>query len=113
NRVERDVPDQLQPDLVAESLLDRRLQPAGGERLRDPEAALAAAAVRLADREPRSLDVLHDAGRDELGGAVDDAADRARGGDRVLDRAARVDGLEPRPLERAALGVEVPPGDPV
>ena len=41
-----------------------------------------------------------DAGRDDLGRAVDDAADDRFGRDRTLDRSARVDALEDCAVER-------------
>src|SRR5439155_351629 len=79
DRIERGVADELQPDLVAQPLLDRRLQAAAHELGRDLAAAVADRAVRLAEREPRSLDVADDARRGDLGRAVDDAADHGLG----------------------------------
>ena len=80
--VERHVADELQPDLVSESLVDRRLQPPGGEGLRDGAAPYADRAVGLADSEPRALDMADRARLDDLGRAVDDAADVVLGRDR-------------------------------
>src|SRR6185437_643317 len=85
DRVERGIADQLEPDLVAQLRLDRRLQPARGERGGDSLAALADRAIGLADGEPGALGVLDDAGLDDLGGAVDDAADVVLGADRAGD----------------------------
>ena len=90
DRVERDVADELEPDLVA--------QPATRPAPRRPPAVKAAEIarqplrvrpVRLADREPGALDVPDDAGLDDLGRAVHDAADVVLGLDRGRDRRRR------------------------
>ena len=112
-RVERDVADQLQPQLPADLRLDRALQAAGLEGLGDEAAALAHRAVGLADREARPLDVLDDARLDELGRRVRDAADHAARLDRARDDAVGIDALDDRPRVLAAERLEEPPGHAV
>ena len=91
DRIEGRVTDQLEPDLIPETALDRAFEAAGDERLRDVVAALAHDAVGLADREPGSLDMPDHAGCDDLGRAVDDAADDPLDADRRADHTAGVD----------------------
>src|SRR5581483_1133565 len=107
------VAEQLEPDLVAQVALDRSLEAAGAEGLRERAAALALAPVGLPEREARALEVADDAGLDELGRAVDDAPDRAAARQRARDHPPWVDRLEHEAVERPAVRLEVPPGDPV
>src|SRR5262249_59969929 len=85
------VADQLEPDVIADPRLDRAAQAARDERLRDAPAPVALGAVRLADREPRAFDVADHSGLDDLGGAVDDAADHRAERDRAHDRPAWIE----------------------
>ena len=115
-RVERDVADQLEPELAADASARPgtsgrpRRTPRRSRRQRSLDAA-----VRLADREARALDVPDDAGLDELGRRIRDAADDARRLDRPRDDAAGVDAsrsdraLAARPPKR----LEEPPGHAV
>src|SRR5207245_776744 len=105
----RGVAHELQPDLVAQPLLHRRLQPAGLEGLADAQAAFADRPVRLADREARALDVADHAGLDDLRRRVDHAADDRLGRDRAADRAAGIDGFENGSVEWTPVRLEVPP----
>src|SRR5581483_6755506 len=113
HRVERDVPDQLEPDLVTQTLLDRALESAGDEGLGDAPAPVAEASVRLADREARSLGMADDSRFHDLARAVDDATDDSLGRDRARDHPAGIYALDDRALERAGMRLEVPPRDPV
>src|SRR6185437_15719027 len=109
-RVEGGVADQLQPDLGAQVVLDGALEAAADERFRDRPAGVGALPARRPDGEPRPLEVADDAGRDDLGRAVDDAADDVLRRDRAGDDAARVDALERAPAKLAVDALEVPPG---
>ena len=78
DRVERDVADQLEPDLArACARSTGAFSPPASNAAEIAAAALARRAVGLADREARALDVADHAGLDDLGRAVDDAADDA------------------------------------
>jgi hypothetical protein len=76
--------------------------------------ALGHGPVRLAENEPahRRVDG-DDAGLVHLACRIDDAADGALGADRLPDPAAGIEAWKPGAVERAALSVEVPPGDAV
>ena len=77
------------------------------------ETACREAAVGLADREPRALQVPYDARPFELGRRVDDTSDGPFGREHRTDRAVRVHALDTVAVVRAAVPVEVPPGDAV
>ena len=113
DRIEGDVAEQLDPDVVAKLRLDRALEAARDHRLAEREAPPGDRPVRLADREARPFDVTDDAGRLELGRAVDDAADRPLGRNRRRDRAAGIDRLDAPALVGPCEAMEVPPGDAV
>ena len=70
-------------------------------------------AVRLAEADAIALGVLDDAGLDDVRGEVRERADHAPRLDRRGDDAARIDALEPQPVELAAVALEVPPRDAV
>jgi hypothetical protein len=113
DRVEAQVAPQLEPDLGADVLEHRRLEPGLLEQFGERLDARGFRTVELAHREAVALDVADHAGRDELRGWIHDAADHAVDGDTRGDHAPRVDGLDPRPLEGAAQALKVPPGDAV
>src|SRR5262245_23675265 len=108
-RVERDVADQLQPELIADARLDSALQPTRGERIGDRPAPLGGRPVRLADRKPRPLHVPDDSRRLQLGRRIRDAADDLGRVDRSRHNAIGIDALEDRPLVRPSEGLEEPP----
>src|SRR5436853_971893 len=91
--VEGCVAEQLQPDLVTQLALDRRLEATRLEDCGNLATAIAVASVRLAEREPRSFDVPNHAGPDDLGRAVDDAPDYSFRRDRSRNDAAGVNRL--------------------
>lgn len=113
DRVERDVAEQLEPDVVAQVGFDRALQTTGDHGLAEVQAALGHAAVGLADGEPGAFQVPYDTGAFELGRGVDDAADGPFGGEHRTDRAVRVHALDAVAVVGSAVAVEVPPGDAV
>src|SRR5258708_16060785 len=79
DRVEGKIAPQLEPDLVADALADRRVEPGRDHDLGEPADARAEGPVGLADRQLVAIDVLDDARCDDLGGGIDDAADGAVG----------------------------------
>jgi hypothetical protein len=111
--VEGDVAHQLHPDVLAQVGLDRALETAGHHRGLEVAAALGDGPVRLADGEPGALQVPDGPRRGDLGGGVDDAADRPLDGDGPADGTAGVDGVHPAARQRPVETVEVPPGDAV
>ena len=113
DRVEGDVAEQLDPDVVAQVRLHRTLQTAGPHGLAERQAARRDATVGLADREPGAFQVPYDTRPFELGRRVDHAADGPFGREHRTDRAARVHALDAVAVVGAAVPVEVPPGDAV
>ncbi len=111
--VEGDVAPDFDPGLAAQSGADRRAQAGGNQRLGKSHDAVGAGAVRFAETEPVVLFVSDDAGRLNLAGRVDNAADDALGADRLPDAPAGIDGLEAVVLPGTFELVEVPPGQPV
>ena len=94
-RVEGGIAQQLQPDLATQVLVDAALEAAGGRSPREAAAALAVAAVRLADREARCPRCGGRPRRDELGRPGTTTQPIARcGGITARDRAAGVDALD-------------------
>src|SRR3546814_18785275 len=69
--------------------------------------------VRLIEGEAVALDQPYHAGLVDLGGRIDDAADRPLRPDRLPLRVAGIDGRPPGALERSADTVAVPPGHAV
>jgi hypothetical protein len=113
DRVEAQVAPELEPDLGADVLEHRRLEPGLLEQLGELLDARGLRTVELAHRKPVALNVADHPGSHQLGGRVDDAADDAVDGDAGGDDAPRVDGLDPRPFVRPAQALKVPPGDAV
>ena len=88
-RVERDVADQLQPELPAHPASTGHLRPPAAKASAIARQRSLVRAVGLADREARALDVLDDARLDELRGGVRDAADHPPRVDRRARRRRR------------------------
>ena len=107
------LPQSLSQISARMSVEQRRLEAGALERGGDALRAFADAAVELAEREAFALDVLHDAGRHQFGGRVDDAAEHARRRDALRQAAARVDAQHRAALVLAAVAMEVPVGDAV
>ena len=78
-----------------------------------PSQSLGLAAVGLAEADAVALGVVDDAGLDDVGGEVGERSDDAPRLDGRGDDAARIDALEPQPVELAADALEVPPRDAV
>jgi hypothetical protein len=113
DRVERDVAQQLEPDVVAQVRLRRARETSGDHGLAEVEAALRDAAVGLADGEPGAFEVPYDSRPRQLRRRVDDTADGPFGREHRTDRAARGHALDAVAVVGAAVPVEVPPGDAV
>ena len=111
--VEREVAQQLHPDLLPDVPPHRRAQPRADDGRRDGLGPLRGCAVELAQREPVALLVLDDARLHDGRGGVHHAADDLLGGDVLGDDAAGVDALQPRAFPRAAVPLEVPPRNAV
>ena len=78
DRVEGHVAPQLDPQLVADARPHRRLEAGLDQQLGKLRRAFAAAAVRLAQREAVAVGVVDDAGLDDVGSRIDDAAEHLR-----------------------------------
>lgn len=113
DRVERDVAEQLDPDVAAQFGLDGALEAPVLHRPAEREAPVRHRAVGLPDGEPGSFEMAYDTWAFELRRRVDDTADGPLGREHRTDRAARVHALDTLPVVRAAVPVEVPPGDAV
>ena len=111
--VEGEISPELEPDLRADVVEHRRLQAASGETLRDALDALARAPVGLAHGEAVALDVLDDAGPEELRRRINHAADDSLARDVLADRAGWIDAAHLRSLERSTVAVEVPEGNAI
>ena len=109
-------------EMLPSSLIQMSLRRSGSTGHLRPPARMASlnarqraetAAVGLADGEPGAFQMPYDPGPSSLGRGVDDAADGPFGREHRTDRAARVDALDAVAVVRAAVPVEVPPGDAV
>ena len=113
DRVEGDVAEQLDPDLVAEARRHRAAQAGGDQRVGQPLGPLALAAVGLAQAEAVALDVADHARLGQVGGEVGERSDDAAVLDGAGDDAAGIDPLQPQVVQLAADALEVPPRDAV
>jgi hypothetical protein len=113
DRIEAQVAPELQPDLGPDVGEDRGLEARVLKGFREPLDPGCLGTIELAHRKTVSFDMADDAGGDQLRRRIDHTADDAVDRDRGGDHSARVDGLDPRSLIRAAELLEVPPGDPV
>src|SRR3546814_14255413 len=102
DRVEGQVAPELDPDVVPDGGADRRAQSGFDQLLRQRLDPLRARAVRFAQAVGIALDVLAHARLDDLGGLIDDAADRAPGADPVPLRPAWIDAPDVTELGRAS-----------
>ena len=82
-RVKAEVAPQLDPDVVADVVIQAWLQPARGERVGELGQALARLTIRFAETELIAVDVLDDARLRDLGRRIDGGADDALGTDRI------------------------------
>ena len=109
DRVERDVPEQLDPDLLPEPGRDRTPEPRRDQGVGDLLGPLRLRPVRLAEAEPLPFGVVDHAGLDDVGGEVGKGTNHAPRFDRRGDDAARVNALEPQAVELPAGALEIPP----
>src|SRR5438445_572746 len=72
---------QLEPDLVASAVEHRRCQPGCDEEIGEALHVRGGLGGGLAERKVVAVDVTDHAGRLDLGGGIDDAADGALGAD--------------------------------
>ena len=113
DRVERDVAEQLHPDLVTEARGDRAAEAGRDQGLGNRPGPIRLRAVGLAEADAIALRVVDHAWLGDVGGKVGERSDDAPRLDRRRDDAARIDALEPQPVELAAMALEVPPRDAV
>jgi len=113
DRIEAEVAPQLQPDFRADIRQDGRLEAGVAEALRQGAHALGVGAVDLAERKAVAFDHADHARRVELGGRVDDAAERTLDRQAGRDNAAGVHRLDAAAFIGSAVLVEVPPGNAV
>ena len=113
DRVERQVPPQLHPDLVADAWPHRRPEAGRGQRRREPGRASGFPTGRLAEREAVALDVPNHPRRRDLDRGVDDAAEHPLRPENGPLHVARIDRGEARVRKRPLDPVEVPPWDAV
>src|SRR6202051_286741 len=113
DRVEADVAPELEPDVPADGVADRRIKAGGNQGIAQGHDALRGGAVGLADSEALEQAMFDHAGRHDLAGGIDDAADGALRSNRVPLRGAGIDAFQMMAVQRAALLVEIPPGNAV
>ena len=103
DRIERDVAEQLDPDLLADARRDRAPEAGADEGFGDGACPFRSRAVWLAEADPIALGVPDDAGLDDVGGEVGERSDDAARLDGVGDDAAWIDALETKAVELAAM----------
>ncbi|MDQ1078716.1 hypothetical protein QE401_001242 [Pseudoroseomonas cervicalis] len=109
-----EVAHQLHPDLAADRGRHLAGDAAGAQRVGQGLGAGGEAAIDLAqdDAVVGVLD-LHHARLGDGAGGVDDAAERALHADGAAHRIARINRRQAASVQRAAMAVEIPPGDAV
>src|SRR5690606_2618324 len=113
DRIEGAVSPCLQPQLAADVLEQRRLEPPGRELRGKGLSSCGDYPIELAQRKAGPFYMTHDAGLDDLGCRVCDAADNSSGIDRSCNHAARIDAFEHASSMRTGQLLEVPPGNTV
>ena len=113
HRVENSVAEELDPEVLSNIALHRRLEAGRHQCLSERLDPWRGDAIEFAEREPVALDVPDQTGSIERCGRIDDAADDPAGLDRGRRDATRVDGLEMEPFQLATMPLEIPPGNAV
>jgi len=113
DRVEREIPPGLEPDLGSDVIQDTRTETTVDEGVVQQLHAFGRRAVQFADWEPVAFDVMDDAGFRHVGGGVDDAADDPVGIDVLFQNFVGVQRVQPMAVVGATEFVEIPPGNAV
>src|SRR5262245_7414044 len=113
DRVEGDIAEQLDPDLVAKARRNRTAKPGSNQRFDDSAQPVGLRAVGFAEADLVAFGMpdharLHDVGR-EVGQRADDAP----GLDRRGDDTSWIDPLQAEAIEFTAVRLEIPPRDAV
>src|SRR5205814_6312905 len=98
DRVERDIAEQLDPDLMAEPRGDRTPKSGRDERRSNLPQAFGPGPIRLAEADLVAFRVADHAGLDDVRGEICERSDHAIRLDRGRDDAARIDAFEPQSL---------------
>jgi hypothetical protein len=113
DRIEADVAPQLEPDIPADRVADWRIAPGRNQSIAQRHDAVRSGALGFADDEALEQAMFDHAGRHDLAGGIDDAADGALRPNRLPLRRAGIDAFQMMTVERATLLVEIPPGNAV
>src|SRR5665647_3834776 len=113
DRIKTDVTPQLQPNIPADRISDRRIEIGRSQGMAQGDNAWRATSVWFANGEAVEFMVLDNARCDDFTGCIDDTADSAFRPNQVPLPSARVDRLQMMALVRPACLVEVPPWNAV
>src|SRR5439155_21845047 len=106
--VERDISQQFHPNLVAKARGNRAAKSGGDQGRRDPAQSIGLRPVGLAEADLVALGVSDDAGLDNISREVHQRSDDAPRLDGRGDNAARIDTLQSKAVELAAMRLEIP-----
>src|ERR1017187_3894992 len=113
DRVETDVAPQLEPDVPANCVADRRIESGRNQSIAQGHDAVRGGAVGFAYSEALEQAMFDHPGRHDFAGGIDDAADGALWSNRIPLRGAGIDTFQMMAVQRAALLVEIPPGNAI
>ena len=107
------LPPGFEPDLRPDVVEHARTEPGTNQKIVQFLHPFAVRAVKLADRKPVALDMMHDPRLDHCRGRIGDAADDPAGRNVPCQKTGRIEAVELASVERPAMVLEVPPGHTV